>query len=187
MSAAAAISSTIEELEKKLTEQQKELWELECSARAAKRAKVDPDEQKIADASASVAALKKQIRKAKKEEFRAVLKARPAVLHPTSRVLGPPSDVMIDYPKKADWFASLPAETRFEVANYGLMVTRAAMIYECDRANDAVATTGDCGGGFYDMNTDLFEHDILLAANLVDDGAVWVGSKVVEVPEPVEE
>ncbi len=69
MSGAAAISSTIEELEKKLTERQSELETLEHATRTAKRAKVDPEQQKVADAQASVAALKKQIRKAKKAEF----------------------------------------------------------------------------------------------------------------------
>ncbi len=189
----ATVTPTIEELETQLAAKQRETDELLHATLTAKRAKVDPEQQKVADAQASVAALKKQIRKAKKAELRALLKARPSVLHPTSRTLGPPSDVMIDYPKKADWFASLPAETRFEVANYGLQATRAAMIYECDRVNDE-----EDDAGFYGLNTDCFQADILLAANLVDDGAVWVGAstkrpyiivdgKEVEVPEPVEE
>ncbi len=112
--------------------------------------------------------LKRRVKASRRETYDSVLRSRPSVLA-QGLPIGPPAEVM-DVATKAEWFASLDDATRADVYRFGLVATRAAMVFEIGHVEDEWENGAI---GFYESRSADFQADVDLAANLVDDGEPW--------------
>ncbi len=120
------------------------------------------------EAYQEAAAIRRQLGSIEAEEDAAFRRALPLALDPASKRLTPP-DAVKDAMTKAEWFASMLLEERYEIVSYGLRATRRAGTRELYRY---IENQDD--GGSYGTEAAAFEADIDVAADLVDDGEDWV-------------
>ncbi len=115
----------------------------------------------------SIFELKVKIAKNKRAAFAASLMSRQLLVRDERSQCWGPTRVVMHTMTKEEWFASLDAQTRYDVTKYGRLVTKGALMRELQ------ASAVDDGHGRRGINRNALQHSVDLSANLVDDGEEW--------------